>query len=241
MISYNKRNFATKNPSKNSQTHELINSNPMKKLFAFAAVVAAISLGACTGGTNANTAEEDSLALDNPEAVVAVSVLTESVKDGDDAAISEALDNIGAGLQAALENGEKEKAEVYLNEIKTFLQENTDQIKEMSEDNFTKLADIINNAIAKIPTDAEAAVEDAAAAVEADAVAAKDAAVNQANQAAQDAQNKANEAMQDAVNQVNQAVQNAQDQANQAMQDAAKKANQAVSDAINEAMKQITQ
>jgi len=201
----------------------------MKKLFAFAAVVAAMSLTACTGNTNANTAEEN---LDfesaTPEAVV--SSLAETVQSGDAAAVTEAVETIQAELQEAIESGDAEKAAAYASQIETFVQENAAKLQELNVNTLT-LGDIIN-AVKALPTTAENVAEDAAAAVEADAVAAKDAAVDAA-QAQADAAVEAGKAK------VNETVEEGKAKANEAVQDAANKANDAASKAINDAANKL--
>lgn len=201
----------------------------MKKLFAFAAVVAAMSLTACTGSTNANTAEEN-LDFENatPEAVV--NTLVETVKSGDTTAITEAVETIQAELKEALESGDAEKAAAYASQIETFVKENAAKLQELNINTLT-LNDIIN-AVKAIPSTVESTAEDAAAAVEADAVAAKDAAV-EAAKAQADAAVEAGKAK------VNETVEEGKAKANEAVQDAANKANKAVGDAINDAANKL--
>ena len=199
----------------------------MKKLFAMAAVAAAMSLGACTN--NAKTAEEN-LDFENATPETVVNTLVEKVQSGDATAVVEAVETIQAELKNALESGDVEKATEYASKIQAFVTENAEKLKELNVNTVT-LNDIIN-AVKNLPTTAEGVASDAAAAVEADAEAAKDAAVEaakaQADAAVEEAKAKANEAVEAGKTQVNEAV-----------QDAANKANKAASDAINDAASKL--
>lgn len=206
----------------------------MKKLFALAAVAAAMSLGACTN--NAKTAEEN-LDFENATPETVVNTLVEKVQAGDATAVVEAVETIQAELKDALDNGDVEKATEYASKIQAFVTENADKLKELNVNTVT-LNDIIN-AVKNLPTTAEGVAEDAAAAVEADAEAVKDAAKAQADAAVEDAKAKANEAVEDAKAKANEAVQDAKAKANEAVQDAADKANKAANDAINDAASKL--
>ena len=195
----------------------------MKKLFALAAVAAAMSLGACTN--NAKTAEEN-LDFENATPETVVSTLVEKVQSGDATAVVEAVETIQAELKDALDSGDVEKATEYASKIQAFVTENAEKLKELNVNTVT-LTDIIN-AVKNLPTTAEGVAEDAAAAVEADAEAAKDAAVEAADAAVEEAKAKANEA-----------VEAGKAKANEAVQDAADKANKAASDAINDAASKL--
>ncbi len=188
-----------------------------------AAFVAAMSLTACTGSTNANTSEEDSLAVvtlsEGAEAEEVVNVLEKEVEAGDAPALNKAVETIQAELQEIIESGDAEKAAAYASQIKAFIDQNADKLKELDINTIT-LNDIINAAKA-LPVNAENAAEDAAAAVQADAEAAKDAAVEAAKAKADEA------------------VEEGKAKANEAVQDAANKANEAASKAINDAANKL--
>ena len=188
-----------------------------------AAFVAAMSLTACTGSTNPNTSEEDSLAVvtlsEGAEAEEVVNVLEKEVEAGDAPALNKAVETIQAELQEIIESGDAEKAAAYASQIKAFIDQNADKLKELDINTIT-LNDIINAAKA-LPVNAENAAEDAAAAVQADAEAAKDAAVEAAKAKADEA------------------VEEGKAKANEAVQDAANKANEAASKAINDAANKL--
>ena len=192
-----------------------------KSIRMVAAFVAAMSLTACTGSTNANTSEEDSLAVvtlsEGAEAEEVVNVLEKEVEAGDAPALNKAVETIQAELQEIIESGDAEKAAAYASQIKAFIDQNADKLKELDINTIT-LNDIINAAKA-LPVNAENAAEDAAAAVQADAEAAKDAAVEaakaKADEAVEEGKAKANEAVQDAANKANEAASKAiNDEAN---------------------------
>lgn len=188
-----------------------------------AAFVAAMSLTACTGSTNANTSEEDSLAVvtlsEGAEAEEVVNVLEKEVEAGDAPALNKAVETIQAELREIIESGDAEKAAAYASQIKAFIDQNADKLKELDINTIT-LNDIINAAKA-LPVNAENAAEDAAAAVQADAEAAKDAAVEAAKAKADEA------------------VEEGKAKANEAVQGAANKANEAASKAINDAANKL--
>ena len=194
-----------------------------KSIRMVAAFVAAMSLTACTGSTNANTSEEDSLAVvtlsEGAEAEEVVNVLEKEVEAGDAPALNKAVETIQAELQEIIESGDAEKAAAYASQIKAFIDQNADKLKELDINTIT-LNDIINAAKA-LPVNAENAAEDAAAAVQADAEAAKDAAVEAAKAKADEA------------------VEEGKAKANEAVQGAANKANEAASKAINDAANKL--
>ena len=195
----------------------------MKKCFVMAAAVAAMSMAACTGSTNANTAEEDSIQVvslsEGAEPGEVVDALEEKVKSGDASALSEAVETIQAELQEIIESGDTEKAAAYASQLQAFVEENAEKLKELDINTIT-LNDIINAAKA-LPTTAENAAEEAADAVEADVTAAKDAAVETAKAKADEA------------------VEEGKAKANEAVQDAADKATNAASKAINDAANKL--
>ena len=148
-----------------------------------------------------------------------VNVLEKEVEAGDAPALNKAVETIQAELQEIIESGDAEKAAAYASQIKAFIDQNADKLKELDINTIT-LNDIINAAKA-LPVNAENAAEDAAAAVQADAEAAKDAAVEAAKAKADEA------------------VEEGKAKANEAVQDAANKANEAASKAINDAANKL--
>ena len=85
-----------------------------KSIRMVAAFVAVMSLTACTGSTNANTSEEDSLAVvtlsEGAEAEEVVNVLEKEVEAGDAPSLNKAVETIQAELQEIIESGDAEKA-----------------------------------------------------------------------------------------------------------------------------------
>ena len=202
----------------------------MKKIFAFAAIAAAMSLTACSGSTGKGTAEEDSLAVENiieegAEPAAVVSAVAEKVQAGDATAAQDAVEALQEELKEIVESGDAEKAAAYASQVKAFVEENAQKLGELNISTLT-LNDLINAAKA-LPTTAAETAEAAADAVKADAEAAKDAAVeaaqDQANAAAEEAQAKANAAAEEAKTKANAAVEDAANKANDAINKAAGK------------------
>lgn len=218
----------------------------MKKLFALAAVAAALSLSACSGSTSANTAEEDSLALETGvaggvEPAAVVNALTGLVQEGDAQAITDAVANIQNDLAAIINTGDAEKAAEYASKIQAFVEENADKLQSFNI-NTTTLNDIISAAKA-LPVNAESTAAAAAEAVQSDAQAAVDAQVqtakDKADEAVEAAKAKASETVDAAKAKANETVETGKAKANEAVQDAATKANKAASDAINDAASKL--
>ncbi len=202
----------------------------MKKIFAFAAIAAAMSLTACSGSTGKGTAEEDSLTVENiieegAEPAAVVSAVAEKVQAGDATAAQDAVEALQEELKEIVESGDAEKAAAYASQVKAFVEENAQKLGELNISTLT-LNDLINAAKA-LPTTAAETAEAAADAVKADAEAAKDAAVEaaqaQANAAAEEAQAKANAAAEEAKAKANAAVEDAANKANDAINKAAGK------------------
>ncbi len=203
----------------------------MKKIFAFAAVAAAMSLTACSGSTGKGTAEEDSLAVENfieeecAEPAAVVSAVAEKVQAGDATAAQDAVEALQEELKEVVESGDAEKAAALASQVKAFVEENAEKLGELNISTLT-LSDLINAAKA-LPSTATETAEAAAEAVKADAEAAKDAAVEaaqaKANAAAEEAQAKANAAAEDAKAKANATVEDAASKANDAINKAAGK------------------
>ena len=136
-----------------------------KSIRMVAAFVAAMSLTACTGSTNANTSEEDSLAVvtlsEGAEAEEVVNVLEKEVEAGDAPALNKAVETIQAELQEIIESGDAEKAAAYASQIKAFIDQNADKLKELDINTIT-LNDIIDEAVEEGKAKANEAVQDAA-------------------------------------------------------------------------------
>ena len=202
----------------------------MKKIFAFAAIAAAMSLTACSGSTGKGTAEEDSLTVENiieegAEPAAVVSAVAEKVQAGDATAAQDAVEALQEELKEIVESGDAEKAAAYASQVKAFVEENAQKLGELNISTLT-LNNLINAAKA-LPTTAAETAEAAADAVKADAEAAKDAAVEaaqaQANAAAEEAKAKANAAAEEAKAKANAAVEDAANKANDAINKAAGK------------------
>jgi len=228
----------------------------MKKLFAYAAIVAAMSLTACTGN-KANTTEEESL---TPEEVAAINETVESVQEDVNAIIqagdvnedvlkvvSNEIDELidalkvkcpeeeaatTAEAQAAAINAlvEEIKSKGNISEVMESIQADLKAISETGDLNLGVLQGVKN----KI-----GALNSYFGSLEADAEAAKDAAVDAAEAKVDEVKAKANEAVEDAKAKANEAVEEGKAKANEAVQGAADKANKAASDAINDAASKL--
>lgn len=226
-----RRNCVTLPHEKKKNTfNQTIKNKTMKKIFAFAAIAAAMSLTACSGSTGKGTAEEDSLAVENiieegAEPAAVVSAVAEKVQAGDATAAQDAVEALQEELKEIVESGDAEKAAAYASQVKAFVEENAQKLGELNISTLT-LNDLINAAKA-LPTTAAETAEAAADAVKADAEAAKDAAVEaaqaQAQAAAEEAQAKANAAAEEAKAKANAAVEDAANKANDAINKAAGK------------------
>ena len=193
----------------------------MKKIYALAAAVAVVLFSSCGGNTGSNVAEEDSLNIDTvatleQPAEDLQAELNQTLQDGDAAEINEAIEKVAADIQTALESGDQEAAKKkYASQIKAFVDENADKLKDLDVNTLTvsSLIETVKN----LPESVEATADDAKNAVKADAEAAKADAEAKAKQAVEDAKAKASETVDEAANQ-------AAEKADKALQDAAAKA-----------------
>lgn len=228
----------------------------MKKLFAYAAIVAAMSLTACTGN-KANTTEEELL---SPEEVAALNETVESVQEDVNAIIqagdvnedvlkvvSNEIDELidalkakcpeeeaatTAEAQAAAINAlvEEIKSKGNISEVMESIQADLKAISETGDLNL----EVLQGVKTKI-----GAVNSFLGSLASDAEAAKDAAVDAAEAKVDEVKAKANEAVEDAKAKANEAVEEGKAKANEAVQGAADKANKAASDAINDAASKL--
>ena len=171
--------------------------------------MAVVLFSSCGGNTGSNVAEEDSLNIDTvatleQPAEDLQAELNQTLQDGDAAEINEAIEKVATDIQAALESGDQEAAKKYASQIKAFVDENADKLKDLDVNTLTvsSLIETVKN----LPESAEATADDAKNAVKADAEAAK-----------ADAEAKASETVDEAANQ-------AAEKADKALQDAAAKA-----------------
>lgn len=192
----------------------------MKKFFIMAMAVAAIGFTSCGNKTqNAAPAEEStevSAVADAAKGVV--DKLKEQIEAGDSKAIGEAVQTAVEKVAELVAKGDTEAAKQYQDQIKNFIDENADKIKEVTGgdeavskliDSFVnvpvKVEDAVNAASESIKEGAEQVVEDAK-----DAAAQK---VDEAKQKAADA----------AAKKIEEGKQKANDAANKAAEDLMKK------------------
>ena len=228
----------------------------MKKLFSIAAIVAAMSLTACSGN-KANTAEEDAL---TPEEVTALNETLESVQEEVQAIITSGdlndwmLKDMDAKVDELIN---AVKAKCLEEEAACTAEEQAAAFNALVEEIKSKGIDGVNEVIESIKADLQSinetgdlnvtmlqgvktkisALNNFLSTTAVDAEAAKDEAVEaakaQADAAVEAGKAKVNEAVEAGKAQVNEAVEAGKAKANEAVQDAADKANKAASDAIN--------
>ena len=217
----------------------------MKKLFAYAAIVAAMSLTACTGN-KANTAEEESL---TPEEVTALNETVESVQEDVKAIIqagdvnedvlkvvSNEIDELIDALKAKCPEEEAATtAEAQAAAINALVEEiaskgNVSEVMESIQADLKAISETgdLNLEVLQGVKNKIGALNSYLGSLASDAEAAKDAAVDAAEAKVDEVKAKANEA-----------VEGAKAKANEAVQDAADKANKAASDAINDAANKL--
>jgi len=237
----------------------------MKKIVLFAAAIAAISFTSCGNKTNANqsTGDSDSItvvdtasvaqaidALADPSLKSAAqqltSELTKNLESNDPNTLTSTLAALQLKYQELVNSGKLEEAKKYGAAIKTFIKDNQEKIKQLTNGNAT--VNTLVNGIINLPTSAEATIDQAKAAVSGDLSklvtvgsaaaaaiknmpeAAKDAAANAANAAAKNAEDAAKA-------KVNEEAAKAQNKANEAINKASEKATQKVNDAAKNAIK----
>lgn len=217
----------------------------MKKLFAYATIVAAMSLTACTGN-KANTAEEESL---TPEEVTALNETVESVQEDVNAIIqagdvnedvlkvvSNEIDELIDALKAKCPEEEAATtAEAQAAAINALVEEiaskgNVSEVMESIQADLKAISETgdLNLEVLQGVKNKIGALNSYLGSLASDAEAAKDAAVDAAEAKVDEVKAKANEA-----------VEGAKAKANEAVQDAADKANKAASDAINDAANKL--
>lgn len=206
----------------------------MKKVFVLAATVAVIMCSSCGGNTGSKVAEEDSLAIDTVATLESDTVedveatLNEKLQSGDAAQIKEAIDQVTAEAQKALESGNQEQAEKYASQVKAFVDNNAQKLKDLDVNTLT-VTDLVN-AVKNLPASAQGAAQDAKDAMKSDANAAKEAATAAKDAAKASAEAAADKAVNDAKAKANEKVDEAAAKANEkadkAVQDAAAKAKQ---------------
>ncbi|MGN0233585.1 MAG: hypothetical protein ACI4B5_04065 [Bacteroidaceae bacterium] len=192
----------------------------MKKVYALVTAAFLAVFCSCGGSTGRNVAEEDSLAIDTvatleDSAMDLQAELTEKLQSGDVAEIKKAIEKGAADIQAVLESGDQEEAKKYASQIKAFVDENADKLKELDVNTLT-VSSLVET-IKKLPESVETTADEAKNAVNADAEAAKADIKAKADEAVEDAKTKADETVDDAANKAGEKV-------DQALQDAAAKA-----------------
>ena len=191
----------------------------MKKFFIMAMAVAAISFTSC-GNKNQSAAPTDetevSTTLEAAKGVV--DQLKEKIEAGDSQAIGEAVQTAVNKLAEMVAKGDTEAAKQYQEQIKSFVEENAEKIKEATggDEAVSKLIDSFVN----VPVKAEEAVEDAKEAAEEKVEDAKEAVEQKIEDAKKEAADKVEEAKEAAAKK----VEEAKDAAAQKIEDAKKKA-----------------
>ena len=191
----------------------------MKKFFIMAMAVAAMSFTSCGNKTqNAAPADETEVSTTLEAAKGVVDQLKEKIEAGDSQAIGEAVQTAVNKLAEMVAKGDTEAAKQYQEQIKSFVEENAEKIKEATggDEAVSKLIDSFVN----VPVKAEEAVEDAKEAAEEKVEDAKEA----VEQKIEDAKEAAEEKVEDAKEAAAKKVEEAKDAAAQKIEEAKKKA-----------------
>lgn len=205
----------------------------MKKMFMMAAVVAVFGLCGCSNNAQSNAEAESEEGVEVEvnevnEAIVnaseaAFARLQAGIESKDPAQIEEAIADLKASL-GEYSDAAPEAAEGYLNEVKTWLNDNADKVKEA-----TTVDETLSSSIDEITS-----------------ISAKDI-VNDANSAGNEVIDNVKESAKDAVNdakdnakaKADEAVENAKAEVNEATEKAANKAADAVNDAADKALNKL--
>ena len=181
----------------------------MKKLFIMAMAAVAISFTSCGNKTqNAAPADENTEISTVAEAAKGVvDKLKEQIEAGDSKAIGEAIQTAVEKLAELVAKGDTEAAKKYQEQIKNFIDENADKIKEVTggDEAVSKLIEIedaVNAAGESIKDGAEQAVEDAKDAAKEKIDEAKEKAADVAEEKIDEAKEKASKAAEDLLNKI---------------------------------------
>lgn len=189
----------------------------MKKLFIMAMAAVAIGFTSCGNKTqNAAPADENTEISTVAEAAKGVvDKLKEQIEAGDSKAIGEAIQTAVEKLAELVAKGDTEAAKKYQEQIKNFIDENADKIKEVTGgdeavskliDSFVnvpvKIEDAVNAAGESIKDGAEQAVEDAKDAAKEKIDEAKEKAADVAEEKIDEAKEKASKAAEDLLNKI---------------------------------------
>lgn len=202
----------------------------MKKFFIMAMAIAAMSLTSCGNKSqSAAPADETEVSTSLEAAKGVVDQLKEKIEAGDSQAIGEAVQTAVNKLAEMVAKGDTEAAKQYQEQIKNFVEENAEKIKEATggDEAVSKLIDSFVN----VPVKAEEAVEDAKEAAEEKVEDAKEAVEQKIEDAKEAAADKVEEAKEAAAKKVEDAkdaaakkVEEAKDAAAQKIEEAKKKA-----------------
>lgn len=189
----------------------------MKKLFIMAMAAVAISFTSCGNkAQNAAQADENTEISTVAEAAKGVvDKLKEQIEAGDSKAIGKAIQTAVEKLAELVAKGDTEAAKKYQEQIKNFIDENADKIKEVTGgdeavskliDSFVnvpvKIEDAVNAAGESIKDGAEQAVEDAKDAAKEKIDEAKEKAADAAEEKIGEAKEKASKAAEDLLNKI---------------------------------------
>ena len=213
----------------------------MKKFFIMAMAVAAIGFTSCGNKTqNAAPAEEStevSAVADAAKGVV--DKLKEQIEAGDSKAIGEAVQTAVEKVAELVAKGDTEAAKQYQDQIKNFIDENADKIKEVTggDEAVSKLIDSFVNVPVKVEDAVNAAIKEGAEQAVEDA---KDAAAQKVEEAEEAAAQKVEDAKAAAAQKVDEAKQKAADAAAKKIEEGKQKANDAANKAAEDLMKKIS-
>lgn len=195
----------------------------MKKLLIMALALVGLTMASCGNKAKSGDAA-DSAAVDSTEAVATaaeaeVNALGEQLQAGDASAVEKTFTTIKEKYDELVSEGKVEEAAKYASQVKAFIDEHAEEIKNVANGN-TTVSGLID-AVTNLPTNATDVANAAAAAVNADASAVKEA-VEAAPEAAKEAAKaKVEEVKKEAANKVEE------------------KANEAVNKGVDKALKGV--
>lgn len=216
----------------------------MKKFFIMAMAVAAIGFTSCGNKTqNAAPAEEStevSAVADAAKGVV--DKLKEQIEAGDSKAIGEAVQTAVEKVAELVAKGDTEAAKQYQDQIKNFIDENAEKIKEVTggDEAVSKLIDSFVNVPVKVEDAVNAAGESIKEGAEQVVEDAKNAAAQKVEEAKEAAAQKVEDAKAAAAQKVDEAKQKAADAAAKKIEEGKQKANDAANKAAEDLMKKIS-
>lgn len=200
----------------NSKTNKI-----MKKVFLFAFAFVALTFASCGNKQGGNAAQTDSVEtdtvaiVDNSSAEAVANDMQAKLQANDADGFKQAVESAKLKIDELVKAGKVEEAKAYASQVKAFVDENAETIKQLAggEETVTSIV----NTISAIPTDAESTVKEAGEAVKADAQQAVEDTKAAAKQKVEETKAAAKQKATDEVNK-------AKDKANQEVNKAANKA-----------------